>query len=97
MQAQETLFGLTYNLRKEKKKGGFNTLAWEVVFLMFYGPKWDAPPFSGENLQKINKQKLVENATKPPNNFKNISVSENQKFLTIKTTYNVLNESYSMT
>jgi hypothetical protein len=80
MQAQETLFGLAYNVRKAKKKEVFNTLAWEVFFLVFYGPKWAAPFLLGENLQKISKQKLTGNVTKPPNNFKKILLVKTRKF-----------------
>jgi hypothetical protein len=52
-------------------------------------------PVFGENLQKISKLMLAGNATQTPNIFKKIYVSENQKFLTFRTAYNMLKESYS--
>jgi hypothetical protein len=59
---------------------------------MFYGPKWAAPPLFRENLHKINKQKCY----KTTKYLQKIFVSENQFFLTIRTTYNMLKESYSI-
>jgi hypothetical protein len=44
---------------------------------VLFAPNGQHLPFSSENLQKINKQKLVGNATKPPENFR--------KFLLVKT------------
>jgi hypothetical protein len=44
---------------EEKEERGIQCPCLEVVFLVFYGPKWAAPPLFGENLQKISKQKLT--------------------------------------
>jgi hypothetical protein len=60
MQAQETLFGLAYNERIEEKKWVFKTLTWEVLLWCFVAPNGQHLPFSGQNLQKISKQSLLE-------------------------------------
>jgi hypothetical protein len=60
MQAQETLFGLLTMRNREEKKWVSKTLTWEALLGCFMAPNGQHLPFSGENLQKISKQSLLE-------------------------------------
>jgi hypothetical protein len=79
MQAQETLFGLAYNVRMKKRRGYSIPLLGRLFLDDLWPQMGSTSPFWFRSAEK-QQVKLAGNVAKQPKNSK-ISVSNNHKFL----------------